>query len=413
MFAPVIFLMLFVMMFIVVISNSERQTAKSGGYWTNDAVPPGLTEFSYFIWYEAGGEGGYGAVLGDGGRAFGGYQYDYEYELQPFLMYCLVQDPVFYSPFKMYTQCPKSTLLGNRGLANAWTSVYNKDKEKFSRTQDKFAYEEKYLKVEAFMLGHGLDLSKRPDVIKGLVTSVHNRKGFELTAQYSVVLASQVTNSTSDADFIKKVCDQFGLRGGNIYQRYCVDGSSPALGGICEKNMCLAILNGNRVYVGGGTASETGKIPLPQREAFLFPNGYPSSSTEADTYIATIDVPINDGNGNKTTRSLRVHKKLAEDVKVIFAEMQKKGFKIVELGGQEWRTMASGTGSISHHSYGIAIDINWTVNPAVYWGYAPDKTSPYYINQDIVNIWKKHGWYWGGDWSPSYFDPMHFTYTNH
>ena len=43
----------------------------------------------------------------------------------------------------------------------------------------------------------------------------------------------------------------------------------------------------------------------------------------------------------------------------------------------------------------------------------PDPKSPYYNNPQVVAIFKAHGFYWGGDWSPSFYDPMHFTYTNH
>ena len=34
----------------------------------------------------------------------------------------------------------------------------------------------------------------------------------------------------------------------------------------------------------------------------------------------------------------------------------------------------------------------------------------FYNNEKVVAIWKKHGFYWGGDWS-NRTDPMHFTYT--
>lgn len=52
-------------------------------------------------------------------------------------------------------------------------------------------------------------------------------------------------------------------------------------------------------------------------------------------------------------------------------------------------------------------------NPLVYHGtgaYRPG-SDPYSVTQQVVNIWKKHGFYWGGDWK-SYKDYMHFTYTN-
>jgi hypothetical protein len=163
----------------------------------------------------------------------------------------------------------------------------------------------------------------------------------------------------------------------------------------------------------GGSTGEAANISLDQRMSWLFPNGVPTSESAIQPFLVTISVPINDASGNKTTRSLTVHRALQQEIMEIFVEMQREGFKINQLACYGYRKMASGTGSLSHHSYGVAIDINWDANPAVYWGAKPDPSSQYYINSRIVQIWKKHGFYWGGDWSASYYDPMHFTYTNH
>lgn len=160
-------------------------------------------------------------------------------------------------------------------------------------------------------------------------------------------------------------------------------------------------------------AGEAARIDLSQRMNWLFPNGTPVSQSAVEQYLVTIQVPINNSSGEKTTASLTVHHALASEISAIFEEIQATGFKIHELSCYGYRKMASGTGSLSHHSYGVAIDINWSENPAVYWGYSPDPNSEYYINQNIVNIFKAHGFYWGGDWSANFYDPMHFSYTNH
>jgi len=167
----------------------------------------------------------------------------------------------------------------------------------------------------------------------------------------------------------------------------------------------------------GGSGSvapgEASTIDTSERMKWLFPEGVPTSQSGMSQYLVTIQVPIIDSNGAKTTVPLTCHKKLANELMAIFQEMQAAGFKINYASAYAFRHMASGTGSLSHHSYGVAIDINPDANPAVYWGYAPDPSSPYYINAAIVQIWKRHGFYWGGDWSTAYFDPMHFSYTNH
>lgn len=168
--------------------------------------------------------------------------------------------------------------------------------------------------------------------------------------------------------------------------------------------------------VESAAVGEAAQVALDERIDWLFPDGLPSSPNEMQKYLTQITVPIVNKNGNKATMILTVHKKLASEIKEVFKDMEDAGFKIKpeETAGYNWRTMASNSASISHHSYGCVVDVNWTSNGASYtnWGYHPGEDE-FSVTQNIVNIWKGHGFYWGGDWSPAYFDPMHFTYTNH
>ncbi len=163
-------------------------------------------------------------------------------------------------------------------------------------------------------------------------------------------------------------------------------------------------------------AGEAAKVALEGRLDWLFPDGVPSSPNEMQKYLTQITVPIINKNGKAATMILTVHKKLAEEIKKVFEDMKRAGFKIKpeETAGYNWRTMASNSSKVSHHSYGCVVDVNWTSNGASYtsWGYHPGEDE-YSVTKKIVNIWKRHGFYWGGDWSTAYFDPMHFTYTNH
>lgn len=163
-------------------------------------------------------------------------------------------------------------------------------------------------------------------------------------------------------------------------------------------------------------AGEAAKVALEGRLDWLFPDGVPSSPNEMQKYLTQITVPIINKNGKAATMILTVHKKLAEEIKKVFEDMKRAGFKIKpeETAGYNWRTMASNSSRVSHHSYGCVVDVNWTSNGASYtsWGYHPGEDE-YSVTKKIVNIWKRHGFYWGGDWSTAYFDPMHFTYTNH
>jgi hypothetical protein len=75
-----------------------------------------------------------------------------------------------------------------------------------------------------------------------------------------------------------------------------------------------------------------------------------------------------------------------------------------------WRTVAGQT-NMSVHSFGAAIDIN-TKN-SNYWLWAGGKKDGeiQYVNRipiEIVNIFERHGFIWGGRWY--HYDTMHFEY---
>jgi hypothetical protein len=79
-------------------------------------------------------------------------------------------------------------------------------------------------------------------------------------------------------------------------------------------------------------------------------------------------------------------------------------------GGYNCRTIA-GTDRVSAHGHGIAVDI--AVARADYWRWQkPDASGRYrYRNSippEIVAIFEKHGFIWGGKWY--HFDTMHFEY---
>lgn len=151
----------------------------------------------------------------------------------------------------------------------------------------------------------------------------------------------------------------------------------------------------------------------------LFPNGIPTTEAEMQAYLTTITIEINDASGKRTTRKLTVHKAVAEDVKQIFADIQRSGFKIKSVGAYSWRNMAGGT-SRSHHSYGVAIDINPDDNCMIKNGQIIAGSSWDPVNNEfsiasngpVVLAFAKRGWTWGGSWKSSK-DYMHFSLTGH
>lgn len=152
-------------------------------------------------------------------------------------------------------------------------------------------------------------------------------------------------------------------------------------------------------------------------------NGVPKTSTENEKYLETFEVEYLDASGQEKTMNLTMHKKLKTEIQAIFREMKSVNFKLEwESGGgsiRGWGTDGGYTGNFSEsaHCYGHAVDINVNANPCIgtcgHVGgtYAPG-VDPFSVTEEIVNIWKKHGFYWGGDWT-SLKDYMHFSYFNH
>jgi D-alanyl-D-alanine carboxypeptidase-like protein len=81
------------------------------------------------------------------------------------------------------------------------------------------------------------------------------------------------------------------------------------------------------------------------------------------------------------------------------------------------------TGSWSMHAYGEAIDLNPVENPYVGCGMTRDKTALSYLDQSnvrrgmvtpaVIAAFASIGWGWGGAWSGSTKDYMHFSANGH
>lgn len=103
----------------------------------------------------------------------------------------------------------------------------------------------------------------------------------------------------------------------------------------------------------------------------------------------------------------------------ISAELEKlpsSYYKYLErpAGGFYWRKVA-GQSYLSTHSFGIAIDINSSYSNYWLWDLRRAKqpvTTLTYRNRipmEIVEIFEREGFFWGGRW-PYYYDTMHFEY---
>jgi hypothetical protein len=83
----------------------------------------------------------------------------------------------------------------------------------------------------------------------------------------------------------------------------------------------------------------------------------------------------------------------------------------------------SGTGTWSNHAYGQALDLNPVENPYVGCGMSRDRLARSYMDRSdvrpgmvtpaIVQAFAAIGWGWGGSWSGSTKDYMHFSSNGH
>ncbi len=83
----------------------------------------------------------------------------------------------------------------------------------------------------------------------------------------------------------------------------------------------------------------------------------------------------------------------------------------------------TGNGHWSEHAYGEAVDIDPIENPYVGCGATRERASLPYLNRDrvrrgmvtpaVVAAFRAVGWGWGGSWSGSTKDYMHFSATGH
>ena len=122
----------------------------------------------------------YGQAGGDGGKAYGRYQFDYRYALPDFLAYVMEEDGETYPMLGKFTGygAGSDRLLSGAGLGSDWVKAYNADREGFSRLQDECAYYYYYIPAKRAMAARGIDLDEINDpAVKGTIYSFAIRDG--------------------------------------------------------------------------------------------------------------------------------------------------------------------------------------------------------------------------------------------
>lgn len=148
------------------------------------------------------------------------------------------------------------------------------------------------------------------------------------------------------------------------------------------------------------------------RSEALLKGMYGSTSAEVEKNLVTITwCPRLVNQRIKVTRVNGVDKQLQKVSDELDQYPELKEY-LKSTGGFYWRKIR-GTGRLSTHSFGIAIDLN--VKYSNYWQWDcrctnEDADLKYRnrIPQIIVDIFEKHGFIWGGKWY--HYDTMHFEY---
>lgn len=114
----------------------------------------------------------------------------------------------------------------------------------------------------------------------------------------------------------------------------------------------------------------------------------------------SVNKPIYITKINGVSENLR---KISDEIDKLPEEIKKYA---IDIGGTyNWRNI-SGTNRLSVHSFGAAIDLN--IKYSSYWKWDKNYKYKNEIPKEIVEIFEKYGFIWGGKWY--HYDTMHFEY---
>ena len=139
----------------------------------------------------------------------------------------------------------------------------------------------------------------------------------------------------------------------------------------------------------------------------IFKKVYGASAGEVQGKLVTIQWMPKSGGGSIQVSSVNgadIQLKAISDELDNLPEGLKKYCKPT-AGTYYWRVIA-GTNRLSAHSFGIAIDVNTKYSN--YWQWDKDGKYKNQVPMEVVEIFEKYGFIWGGKWY--HYDTMHFEY---
>ncbi len=142
-------------------------------------------------------------------------------------------------------------------------------------------------------------------------------------------------------------------------------------------------------------------------EAF-FKSVYGRTPKEVTANLVSIDWPARKGakeiRFNRNAQAALALSRVAEGLKDLDSASRKVAYAV---GGTYNHRKVAGTGRLSAHAFGIAIDID--VKHSAYWRWS--KTFLSFVSnipQDVIDLFERNKFIWGGKWY--HFDTMHFEY---
>jgi len=175
-----------------------------------------------------------------------------------------------------------------------------------------------------------------------------------------------------------------------------------------EDQMSMKYVKGDSYEVPPEINFDPGRV----RYEPFFRKMYGSSSSEVRSKLVSVSWLPNTLNKQEMFTSVNLADEKLQAVSDELDELSNDLKKYVKktAGTFNWRVI-SGTNRLSMHSFGLAIDIN--VDYSNYWKWEKpgrDGVLQYKnkIPMEIVEIFEKHGFIWGGKWY--HYDTMHFEY---
>jgi hypothetical protein len=136
---------------------------------------------------------------------------------------------------------------------------------------------------------------------------------------------------------------------------------------------------------------------------------YGSSEKLVSSNLVGVPAPYKSYQFNKNNGAAESLKNAMEELKQLAQGNGAVSALINPVNGTFNYRVISGTGKLSPHAYGIAIDLN--SNPSDYWKWASREAGEKRMlsyPKELVETFEKNNFVWGGKWG--HFDILHFEY---